>query len=320
MIEDKDAFAVRCSARQRERQLGTGYGFGIFVEGQFGGEINLSSVQRGPFQSAYVGYWIDEKLAGNSYTPEAVVVLCRFVFDELHLHRLQIAIIPRNASSRRVVEKLALREEGTAASLPRDQRRLGGPRALRHHPGGLARPPRAAPHRVGGLTEIRACIAARRSANSGWSIDQSCTSSSRSTAASCSSMPATSANVALVRRTSSWGAAAARAAMASAAPASSASATQRHTNPIRSASAPSSTSPNSTMAAAADDPTARCSIHVWPPPGWIPSCRKRVSKRAEAPASRTSQASARFMPAPTAAPLTAARVGSGERATRRKPS
>jgi [ribosomal protein S5]-alanine N-acetyltransferase len=114
VIEDKDAFAVRCSARQRERQLGTGYGFGVFVDGQFGGEINLSSVQRGPFQSAYVGYWIDEKLAGNGYTPEAVVVLARYVFDELHLHRIQIAIIPRNLASRRVVEKLDIREEGTA--------------------------------------------------------------------------------------------------------------------------------------------------------------------------------------------------------------
>ena len=27
---DRDAFAVRCSARHRERQLGAGYGFGIF--------------------------------------------------------------------------------------------------------------------------------------------------------------------------------------------------------------------------------------------------------------------------------------------------
>ena len=114
VIEDRDAFAVRCSARQRERQLGTGYGFGIFVDGNFGGEINLSSVQRGPFQSAYVGYWIDEKQAGNGYVPEALVVLARFVFEELHLHRIQIAIIPRNRASRRVVEKLGLREEGVA--------------------------------------------------------------------------------------------------------------------------------------------------------------------------------------------------------------
>ena len=51
-VQSRDAFAVRCGARQRERQLGTGYGYGIFVEGHFAGEINLSIVQRGPFQSS----------------------------------------------------------------------------------------------------------------------------------------------------------------------------------------------------------------------------------------------------------------------------
>ena len=114
VVEDRDAFAVRCSARQRERQLGTGYGFGIFINGDFAGEINLSAVQRGPFQSAYVGYWIDEKHAGNGYMPEALIVLAQYAFDDLHLHRIQISIIPRNSASRRVVEKLGVREEGIA--------------------------------------------------------------------------------------------------------------------------------------------------------------------------------------------------------------
>jgi ribosomal-protein-alanine N-acetyltransferase len=114
VVEDRDAFAVRCSARQRERQLGTGYGFGIFVDGHLAGEINLTAVQRGPFQSAYVGYWIDEKHAGNGYMPESLVVLAQFAFDELHLHRIQISIIPRNSASRRVVEKLGIRDEGVA--------------------------------------------------------------------------------------------------------------------------------------------------------------------------------------------------------------
>jgi ribosomal-protein-alanine N-acetyltransferase len=113
--QDRDAFAVRCSARQRERQLGSGYGFGIFVDGSFCGEINLSSIQRGPFQNAYVGYWVDEKWAGQGIMPESVIVLARFAFEELHLHRIQVSIIPRNSASRRVVEKLALRNEGTAA-------------------------------------------------------------------------------------------------------------------------------------------------------------------------------------------------------------
>ena len=76
--------------------------------------MNLSSVQRGPFQNAYVGYWVDERNAGQGYTPEAVVVAARYAFEDLGLHRLQIAIIPRNGPSRRVVEKLRLREEGVA--------------------------------------------------------------------------------------------------------------------------------------------------------------------------------------------------------------
>ncbi len=81
---------------------------------RFVGEINLSSVQRGPFQNAYVGYWIDEAAAGNGYIPEAFVVLCRFAFEDLALHRLQASIIPRNRASHRVAHKLGLRDEGTA--------------------------------------------------------------------------------------------------------------------------------------------------------------------------------------------------------------
>ncbi|MEX2658323.1 MAG: GNAT family protein [Acidimicrobiales bacterium] len=111
---NRSAFAARCRARDRERQLGTGYGFGIFSGDRFCGEINVNGVQRGPFQSAYVGYWIDEDCAGRGYTPESVVVLARHCFEELSLHRLQIAIIPRNAASRRVVEKLGFRDEGLA--------------------------------------------------------------------------------------------------------------------------------------------------------------------------------------------------------------
>lgn len=113
-VEDRQAFASRCSVRMREIQLGTGYGFGIFVDGIFAGEINVSSIHRGAHQSAYVGYWIDQALAGHGYMPEAVVVVLRFCFEQLLLHRVQISIIPRNDPSRRVVEKLGLRAEGVA--------------------------------------------------------------------------------------------------------------------------------------------------------------------------------------------------------------
>jgi [ribosomal protein S5]-alanine N-acetyltransferase len=110
--EDRASFAARCALRERERQIGSGYGFGIFVGDRFVGELTLSSIQRGPFQSASIGYWVDQAWAGRSLVPEAVVVTLRFAFDVLGLHRVEVSIIPRNTASRRVAEKLDLRLEG----------------------------------------------------------------------------------------------------------------------------------------------------------------------------------------------------------------
>jgi ribosomal-protein-alanine N-acetyltransferase len=112
--EDRSSFTARCSMRERERQLGTGFAFGIFAGARFVGEVNLSSVQRGPFQNAYVGYWMDRVHAGRGYVPEGCVLLFRFAFEDLGLHRLQVSIIPRNRPSRRVAQKLWLRGEGIA--------------------------------------------------------------------------------------------------------------------------------------------------------------------------------------------------------------
>jgi ribosomal-protein-alanine N-acetyltransferase len=114
-VSDREAFRARCGAWDRQRHFDAAYGFGLFLlDGQFAGEVSLGSVARGPFQSAFVGYWIDEALAGQGYVPEGVVLLLRYAFEVLHLHRLEAAIVPRNAASRRVVEKLGLREEGTS--------------------------------------------------------------------------------------------------------------------------------------------------------------------------------------------------------------
>ena len=108
--------SVRGAGRwDRQRHFDAAYGFGLFLlDGRFAGEVSLGSVQRGPFQMGYVGYWIDEALAGSGYVPEGVVLIMQYAFDVLQLHRLEAAIVPRNASSRRVADKLGLRDEGTA--------------------------------------------------------------------------------------------------------------------------------------------------------------------------------------------------------------
>ena len=115
---DVEAYRARCGAWDRQRHFDSAYGFGLFLrDGRLVGEISLGTVQRGPFQSASVGYWIDEAQAGQGYVPEGVVLILRYAFDELRLHRVEAAIVPRNAPSRRVAEKLGLNEEGTANRL-----------------------------------------------------------------------------------------------------------------------------------------------------------------------------------------------------------
>ncbi|MEK7293221.1 MAG: GNAT family protein [Actinomycetota bacterium] len=112
--KNRDAFSNRCAARDRERAIGNNFSFGVFVDGAFVGEINLNNVIRGAMQGGTIGYWIDEVRAGNGYIAESVVLLSRFTFDELLLHRIEVCIIPRNTKSRRVMEKLEFREEGMA--------------------------------------------------------------------------------------------------------------------------------------------------------------------------------------------------------------
>lgn len=113
-IRDRNAFEARCSARDRERAADHAYPFGVFVDDRFAGEVNLNNVTRGALQTATVGYWIDRAHAGHGYIAESVVVLTRFAFEQLQLHRLEICIVPRNANSRRVMEKLRYRNEGIA--------------------------------------------------------------------------------------------------------------------------------------------------------------------------------------------------------------
>ena len=135
--EDRPSFAARCGIRERERHLGSGYGFGIFVGERFAGEVTLSSIQRGPFQSGCIGYWIDEALAGRGFVPESVVVTLRFAFEAISLHRVEISIIPRNTASRRVVREAGHPPRRDRRAVLGDRRGLGGPRALRHHLGGM---------------------------------------------------------------------------------------------------------------------------------------------------------------------------------------
>lgn len=91
-----------------------GYGFGIFrtAGGELVGRVNLSNVSRGAWQSCTLGYFLDQIHNGKGWVTQAVRQVLQVAFEELGLHRVQAAIMPKNAPSIRVVEKLGFRYVG----------------------------------------------------------------------------------------------------------------------------------------------------------------------------------------------------------------
>jgi ribosomal-protein-alanine N-acetyltransferase len=98
---------------RREARLGLAYPFALLVDGAFAGQITVGAIARGSANSAYLGYWIARGLAGRGITPTALAMVVDHCFGPAGLHRVEANIRPENDASKRVVEKLGFRLEGT---------------------------------------------------------------------------------------------------------------------------------------------------------------------------------------------------------------
>lgn len=78
------------------------------------GCVALSNIVRGAFQSCHLGYMLAESEQHHGYMAEALEAVIRYAFDEIHLHRIEANIMPRNLSSMRLVERLGFYHEGLA--------------------------------------------------------------------------------------------------------------------------------------------------------------------------------------------------------------
>lgn len=76
------------------------------------GSVALSSIARGAFQNAFLGYRLDEKEINKGYMTEAIYEMVDIAFNRLKLHRLEANVIPRNKRSIRTVEKVGFESEG----------------------------------------------------------------------------------------------------------------------------------------------------------------------------------------------------------------
>jgi len=108
------SFDVRASIRslQANARAGLGLPYAIEYNGEFAGQLNVSSISYGSLSSATIGYWVSKEFAGKNVTPTAVALATDHCFFGLGLHRMEICIRPENAPSLRVVEKLGFRYEG----------------------------------------------------------------------------------------------------------------------------------------------------------------------------------------------------------------
>ena len=95
----------------RDARLGRALPFAITWEDVLVGQLTFGSIVRGAFQSAYAGYWVGREYAGRGIMPTALALGIDHSFRVAGLHRIEVNIRPENAPSRRVVEKLGLREE-----------------------------------------------------------------------------------------------------------------------------------------------------------------------------------------------------------------
>lgn len=93
---------------------GRRFAFGIYLHEQLVGRVSLDNVVRGAWQNATLGYFVDNEHNGKGIATEAVRRTVSYGFEEATLHRVQAGVMPRNARSIRVLEKVGFRFEGVS--------------------------------------------------------------------------------------------------------------------------------------------------------------------------------------------------------------
>jgi len=97
---------------RQQARVGIALPFATVYGGRLVGQVTVSTIVRGAFNSGHVGYWVDRGHAGRGITPTALALVVDHCFGPAGLHRIEANVRPENTASRRVLEKLGFREEG----------------------------------------------------------------------------------------------------------------------------------------------------------------------------------------------------------------
>lgn len=98
--------ALRGMAEGREAH------FGIWVDGQIAGVTGAHTIDR-LNRHAEIGYWLGQDFEGRGIMTASAAVLLDYLVEERGLHRIEARCAAGNDRSRRVMERLGMRREGT---------------------------------------------------------------------------------------------------------------------------------------------------------------------------------------------------------------
>lgn len=106
------AWPGQWNALRRMGRGGRALPFVITVDGEFVGQLTVGNIVRGALRSAWIGYWVTERVAGGGVATAAVALAVDQCLGPVGLHRLEATVRPENAASIRVLEKVGFRREG----------------------------------------------------------------------------------------------------------------------------------------------------------------------------------------------------------------
>ena len=100
------------SENYRDYLNGKSLNFGIFIEENLIGKVQISNIVEGIFKNAFVGYSIDSDMTRKGYMTEALKLILDYAFYDMELHRIEATTLTDNKSSQRVLLKCGFKKIG----------------------------------------------------------------------------------------------------------------------------------------------------------------------------------------------------------------
>ena len=99
---------------KQNRREGSAYEYAVIYKatGEYIGNVGLINIDRNHWHGD-ISYYIDNRYTNLGIATEASRAMLRFGFNELGFHKINGVCMSMNKASRRVMEKLGMKYEGT---------------------------------------------------------------------------------------------------------------------------------------------------------------------------------------------------------------